>query len=95
MLTQFLKFEISILPTVPHKFVSCVMLVLSMRTWCFIDENLIVYPEQGFPDVSHAASLVKPVAPCKENNYIRIFGNENDYFLKLLEQALTSPQTGR
>ena len=71
MLTQFLKFEISILPTVPHKFVCCFISVLIMRTWCFINENLIVYPdhEQGFHNVSHAASLVNPVAPRKEDNY--------------------------
>lgn len=56
MLTQLLKFEISILPTLRHKFVCCVIVVLRMRTWCFINKNLIVYSEQGFQNVSRAVN---------------------------------------
>ena len=92
MLTHFLKFEISILPAVRHKFVCYVILVLSMRTWYFINENLIVYPEQGFQNVSRAAALVNPGGSTQRGQlkYFVLLGNEKDYFLKLLEQALIS-----
>lgn len=61
-----LKFKISILLTVWHKFVCSIILVLSMRIWCNINVNVLKYRKshslsgQGFQSVGRAPSPVPP-----------------------------------